>query len=77
MGASPILDPTLRGRAKDLMPGEPGSLINLPRGCRFFPRCDKALSRCESQVPGDMAVGLSHTVNCFLYDGGKAGDEEG
>ncbi|MDR1515290.1 MAG: ABC transporter ATP-binding protein [Synergistaceae bacterium] len=75
MGASPILDPTHRGRVKDLMPGEPGSLINLPKGCRFFPRCDKASARCESLEPHDVAVGPSHTVGCFLYDGKKAGDK--
>jgi oligopeptide/dipeptide ABC transporter ATP-binding protein len=68
MGASPILDPTLRGRVKNLMPGEPGSLINPPKGCRFFPRCDKADSRCESLEPDDVTVGPNHTVNCFLYD---------
>jgi oligopeptide/dipeptide ABC transporter ATP-binding protein len=74
MGASPILDPTLRGRTKNLMPGEPGSLINLPKGCRFFPRCDKADSRCENQEPNEVAAGPNHTVSCFLYDGKKAGD---
>jgi oligopeptide/dipeptide ABC transporter ATP-binding protein len=75
MGASPILDPTLRGRAKNLMPGEPGSLIDLPKGCRFFPRCEKAEGRCGGQAPGDVAVGPGHTVSCFLYDGRKAGDK--
>lgn len=69
MGASPILDPTLRGGTKNLMPGEPGSLINPPKGCRFFPRCDKADGRCESREPDDVTVGPNHTVNCFLYDG--------
>jgi oligopeptide/dipeptide ABC transporter ATP-binding protein len=74
MGASPILDPSLRGRTKKLLPGEPGSLINLPKGCRFFPRCDKADGRCEKREPDDVTVGPNHTVNCFLYDGRKAGD---
>jgi oligopeptide/dipeptide ABC transporter ATP-binding protein len=76
MGASPILDPSLRGRAKKLLAGEPGSLINLPKGCRFFPRCDRADSRCEKREPDDAAVGPGHIVSCFLYDAEKAGDNE-
>jgi oligopeptide/dipeptide ABC transporter ATP-binding protein len=68
MGASPILDPTLRGRTKNLMPGEPGSLINPPKGCRFSPRCDKAGGHCDILEPDDVTVGPNHTVNCFLYD---------
>ncbi|MDR0648544.1 MAG: ABC transporter ATP-binding protein [Synergistaceae bacterium] len=69
MAASPILDPAQRGKAKHLMAGETGSLIDLPRGCRFYPRCEKSDARCENSEPPDVTVGRGHIVSCFLYEG--------
>ncbi len=68
MAASPILDPHLRGDAKKLMGGDPGSLINLPTGCRFSPRCPHATERCRKEAPGDYAVSDLHQVSCFLCE---------
>jgi oligopeptide/dipeptide ABC transporter ATP-binding protein len=67
MAASPILDPALRGKAKHLMTGETGSLIDVPKGCRFYPRCEKSDARCENSEPPDITVGQGHIVSCFLY----------
>jgi len=39
---------------KDLrtIPGEPPNLLNLPQGCPFAPRCDKAIAKCaELDIP--------------------------
>lgn len=35
MDAAPILDPRLRGRKKEVMTGDPGSLIHMGEGCHF------------------------------------------
>ena len=68
MAASPILDPTLRNQKKELMGGETGSLINLPKGCRFAARCPHATDRCREELPKDYHVDALHQVSCFLYD---------
>lgn len=68
MAASPILDPTLRGKKKELMGGETGSLIDLPKGCRFAARCPHASERCRQELPGDYHIDPLHQVSCFLYD---------
>ncbi len=64
MDAAPILDPRLRGRAKELMKGDPGSLINLGTGCRFYSRCKYATAECEKEDPKILNVGFGHQVSC-------------
>lgn len=68
MAASPILDPKQRGEKKQLMGGDPGSLINLPDGCRFSPRCPYSNERCKSNSPGNYEINSMHQVSCFLYE---------
>ncbi|HEY7124860.1 MAG TPA: ABC transporter ATP-binding protein [Ktedonobacterales bacterium] len=47
--------------------GEPPSLINPPKGCRFHPRCPFAMPVCREQVPGRTELGNGHWTHCFLY----------
>lgn len=44
------------------------NLLNLPQGCRFCPRCDKAMKICTLMEPPLYDVGEGHQVRCFLYD---------
>jgi peptide/nickel transport system ATP-binding protein len=48
--------------------GQPPSLINLPPGCPFAPRCDYVMDRCRTEVPPLAAVGTdaSHLSACWL-----------
>jgi peptide/nickel transport system ATP-binding protein len=49
--------------------GTPPSLINVPSGCPFHPRCDYAArnnGRCENEVPVLRPVGAGHLVACHL-----------
>jgi len=47
--------------------GEPPSLINLPPGCPYAPRCPYAMKVCGEREPGTYEIeGLS--VSCYLYD---------
>ena len=64
MDAAPILDPRLRGRAKELMKGDPGSLIDIGTGCRFYARCKYASPECEKEDPKILSVGNGHQVAC-------------
>jgi oligopeptide/dipeptide ABC transporter ATP-binding protein len=60
--------PRLRDDTKlAYIPGRPPSLIDLPRGCRFAPRCPQRFARCEQNPP------MIHTedgrqVRCWLYE---------
>lgn len=44
------------------------SLIALPSGCRFHPRCEYAEGRCKNMHPEMLKIGNGHYVRCFLYD---------
>ncbi len=47
--------------------GEPPSLINPPKGCRFHPRCPFAMPVCREQAPPRTELGNGHWTHCFLY----------
>jgi peptide/nickel transport system ATP-binding protein len=51
------------------IPGTPPSLINVPSGCPFHPRCAYAATlggRCVTEVPPLRAVGPGHEAACHL-----------
>ncbi|GAA4451055.1 ABC transporter ATP-binding protein [Phytohabitans houttuyneae] len=59
--------PSLHGDADaDLVPipGSPPSLINLPPGCAFHPRCAYADDRSRAEVPELREVADGHLVAC-------------
>jgi oligopeptide/dipeptide ABC transporter ATP-binding protein len=45
--------------------GQPPSLMDLPVGCRFAPRCPHAERRCQEAYPDSFAVGPKHTADCW------------
>jgi oligopeptide/dipeptide ABC transporter ATP-binding protein len=49
-------------------------ISNLPRGCKFNPRCPDVMDICLGREPALMAVGDHHTARCFLH--GDAADPE-
>lgn len=55
-------------RFRDVPPGEPPSLVKPPTGCRFHPRCPKAIAGlCEKEDPPDFEPEPGHLVACWLY----------
>ena len=53
---------------KEVPPGEPPSLINPPKGCRFHPRCPKFMpGLCDEKEPPDFEPAVDHFVACWLY----------
>jgi len=53
---------------KEVPPGEPPSLVNPPKGCRFHPRCAKAIAGlCDEKFPPDFEPEPEHYVACWLY----------
>lgn len=67
-------EPTLGERRESLesLPGAVPSLMRIPSGCVFHPRCPYVFSRCESEVPALLPVGSTREVACHLYHGGEA-----
>jgi oligopeptide/dipeptide ABC transporter ATP-binding protein len=53
------------------IPGQPPSLINLPSGCKFHPRCGYVFDRCLTEEPAlhPVAEKGSHTSACWLPAG--------
>lgn len=53
------------------IPGAMPRLTDIPAGCAFNPRCEKAFERCYTQKPVPLAQG-DREVACWLYDEGTA-----
>jgi oligopeptide/dipeptide ABC transporter ATP-binding protein len=47
--------------------GEVPSALAPPAGCRFHPRCPRAMPRCTEEVPVPKDVAPRHRVACHLY----------
>jgi peptide/nickel transport system ATP-binding protein len=63
MGSLPRLDVNVERLVQ--IPGQPPSLLNPPRGCRFNPRCSYTMSVCREREPllsGD----ATHEDACHL-----------
>ena len=46
--------------------GEPPSLIDLPSGCPFHPRCPYVMEKCRAIPPQLQPIELEHSVSCWL-----------
>jgi peptide/nickel transport system ATP-binding protein len=61
--------PSISGKKKKLVgiQGFPPEMISPPAGCRFYPRCAKALSVCRESTPEMKSISSAHIVKCFLH----------
>ncbi len=62
--------PRLNVSSAKLVPvtGSPPSLINLPPGCPFAPRCPLVTDECNRREPELTAVGPGHLAACLRLD---------
>ncbi len=51
------------------IPGLAPSLLRLPSGCAFHPRCDKAMGICSTLCREPLTLASGRRVTCHLYDG--------
>jgi oligopeptide/dipeptide ABC transporter ATP-binding protein len=51
--------------------GEPPNLLNLPPGCSFEPRCDKAMEVCRKEYPAACPAGKDSEAACWLWTKGS------
>ena len=48
--------------------GQPPTLLNLPLGCSFLPRCTEKFDKCSSQeFPPEVELPGNHFVRCWHY----------
>jgi len=60
--------PRLRGEDKpEFIPGTPPDLANPPKGCRFHPRCPRAMEVCRVREPPSIEADDGRHVKCWLY----------
>ena len=55
--------------------GEPPSLIDLPPGCPFHPRCSHARDICRTTSPPQAHITGGHWAKCWLYEARAAADD--
>ncbi|EGB14023.1 oligopeptide/dipeptide ABC transporter, ATPase subunit [Pseudodesulfovibrio mercurii] len=65
--------PQMAGGAKRLnqIPGMMPSLLNMPKGCPFEPRCTVSCERCKTEIPKLHELGNGTQVACFMCEGGE------
>jgi len=67
--------PSLRGDvAPVVIPGAPPSLRDPPPGCRFHPRCDRAVERCREVAPTLVALGPGRAAACHVAEAEARGE---
>ncbi len=66
LGAIPSMESS---REEELVtiPGSIPNLITPPTGCRFHPRCSKAMPECSEIKPDFIEIRPNHWVRCLLY----------
>ncbi|HTY28375.1 MAG TPA: ABC transporter ATP-binding protein, partial [Mycobacterium sp.] len=64
LGSVPRLDSPQGSRLVPI-PGAPPSLVNLPPGCAFAPRCPLAVDECRAQESALLPMGAGHTAACI------------
>ena len=60
--------PNITNMKERLVPisGTPINMLNMPKGCAFCARCDKAMKICLEQVPEDRIINESHRASCWI-----------
>jgi peptide/nickel transport system ATP-binding protein len=66
LGSLPRLDEARDARLTPIL-GTPPSLLNLPPGCPFAPRCPMAEQLCRDQEPDLLPVATDHSAACHFH----------
>jgi peptide/nickel transport system ATP-binding protein len=64
MSSIPVPNPERKRKPVELR-GEVSSAIDVPKGCRFNPRCPYAMEECKKDEPALIPVGPGHFVACY------------
>ena len=68
MAAMPVADPEVEARRpRAVISGEVPSALRPPSGCRFHPRCPRAMPVCKIDQPPLRNIGPERAVACHLH----------
>jgi len=67
----PKLDDRVHTRLRPI-PGQPPVVLAAAPGCRFAPRCERSIERCDEHTPPLVELGPDHSAWCW-----KAGEGSG
>ena len=68
LAAIPVADPEVEARRpRTIVKGEVPSALKPPPGCRFHPRCPKAMDKCKTAEPVLTDLGGGRSVACHLH----------
>ena len=59
------------------IPGTPITLLNMPKGCAFCPRCEEAMKICIEEQPPEMQMPDGHFASCWLNVKAAMEEEKG
>jgi oligopeptide/dipeptide ABC transporter ATP-binding protein len=63
----PVPNPRLR-RRRVILTGETPNPVQRPSGCRFHPRCPRAIDRCRQEEPEMRDLAAGHQAACLLAE---------
>lgn len=52
----------------DSIPGNVPTPANMPKGCKFAPRCSQVMDVCKEKDPELLQISKGHQCRCFLYE---------
>jgi oligopeptide transport system ATP-binding protein len=60
--------PSIVGKRERLVPiaGTPIDLLNMPKGCAFASRCDRAMKICLTELPEELPINDQHKASCWM-----------
>lgn len=67
LGSLPRIDAETHSRLTPIV-GAPPSLLDLPSGCPFRPRCPLAQAICSAEEPVLFGIGKGHTSACHFHE---------
>lgn len=68
LAAIPVADPEVEAkRQRVIVKGEVPSALRPPSGCRFHPRCPRAMDKCKTTDPALTELGGGRAVACHLH----------
>jgi oligopeptide/dipeptide ABC transporter ATP-binding protein len=67
----PHIGKTNKNKDLPTIPGEVPNLLNLPKGCVFYPRCKYAIEICKENSPKLIEYENDHLIQCHLFNKSK------
>lgn len=57
------------------IPGQVPNPLNMPKGCYFNPRCERAVDKCREIQPELQNINSKHKAACWIYDTADSSDD--